>query len=192
MATAPGSATAYVEALFALLPPGRFWRRGDLSTRLARTFRGLAEEAVRIHDRGLDLIEELDPRTATDTIDAWERLLGLPDPCVSEALQPSTLGERQDAAFAKWTSRGGQSAAYFEDLAIALGVGPPVNIVEGPYLPFRVAIGRMGDRLNPHGSQFIWILQAPAATPLDKRAQLECLVDRYKPAHTLALYEYTL
>ncbi len=40
---------------------------------------GLAEELTRIELRALDLIEESDPRSAEETIEQWEEMLGLPD-----------------------------------------------------------------------------------------------------------------
>jgi len=194
MTTPLAAAADYIEALFDLLPPGRYWRRNVRTTRLARFIAGLSEELARHHNRALDLIEELDPRTTVDMLDNWEELLGLPDPCVPESLQPSTTAERQEAVHAAWTAAGGQSASYFEGVAdTQLGVAPGTcEVVELQYTPFRTSVNRCGDRLNVHGSQFIWTLKAPAATSAAKRAQLECLIDRLKPSHTVVWYEYTL
>ena len=50
----------------------------------------------------------------------------------------------------------------------------------------------MGDRLNLQENSYIFKVEAPAATSAAKRAQLECWIDRIKPANSLAIYEYTL
>ena len=42
------------------------------------------------------------------------------------------------------------------------------------------------------GSQFIWEVEAAAATPANKQAQLECIINRLKPSHTLAIFSYVL
>jgi uncharacterized protein YmfQ (DUF2313 family) len=191
MATLDATVDDYVNALLQLLPPGLFWRYLDDGTRLYHLLEGMAEGFVRLQNKGLDLIEEMDPRTADEMLENWEELLGLPDPCLDEADWPTTLAERRAAAHAKYIATGGQSPAYFEQVAEAL-LGTNVNINELFWLPFRVGVGRMGDRINEGGSQFIWEVEAAAATPADKRAQLECMINRLKPAHTIAIFSYVL
>jgi len=181
----------YVDALFQLLPPGRYWRRSEDWTRLANMIAGLSPELARVHDRFLDLIREMDPRTTDDLLVNWYELVGFPDPCIPASLLPTTPDEWRAAIHQRVIATGGASAAYIEAVAEAL-VGPPCNVITGPYLPFRVSLNRCGDRLNESGSEYIWILQAPAATTTAQRTQLECWIDRIKPAHTRADYEYTL
>jgi uncharacterized protein YmfQ (DUF2313 family) len=78
-----------------------------------------AQEFSFVMDRGLDLIDETDPRTADETIAEWERMLSLPDEQVTEI--PATLPERQVAVTQKYASRGGQSQAFFVQLAATCG-----------------------------------------------------------------------
>ena len=189
--TPDATVDGYVDALLQLLPDGLFWRRLNDGTRLYHVIEGLAEGFVRLHNKGLDLIEEMDPRTSTDMLENWEELLGLPDPCLAEADWPVGVAERRAAAHAAYIATGGQSATYFEDIAEAL-LGTNVNINELFWLPFRVNVGRMGDRINMGGSQFIWEIEAAAATPANKQAQLECIINRLKPSHTLAIFSYVL
>lgn len=194
MATPLAVAADYIEALFDLLPIGRWWRKQDRTTRLAKFIAGLSPELARLHNLALSLIEEVDPRTVDQLLANWEEIYGLPDPCVPEMYQPSTLQERREALHARWIATGGQSADYYAAVADAL-LGVPegtVEVVELQYLPFRTSISRCGDRLNQAGSQFIWTIKAPASTPAAKRAQLECMINRIKPSHTVAQYEYTL
>ena len=75
--TAAANLDQYVEALFQLLPPGKYWRKQDRTTRLARLILGLSPELVLVHDRFLQLIDELDPRTADDLIENWKELVGI-------------------------------------------------------------------------------------------------------------------
>lgn len=182
----------YRDALLGLLPPGAYWDRVNLACRIARLYHAWGDELERDDLDLVGLVDEADVRTADELLDAWERNLGLPDPCVPPALQPSTYAERREAAHARLIATGGQTPAYLEELVLALGIGPPVNILEGQYLPFRCGIGRCGDRLNAHGSQFIFTVQGPAATSVDRRAWAVCLIDRVKPAHTIALYDWSL
>ena len=79
MATPDATVDDYVSALLQLLPDGLFWRKLDDGTRLYHMLEGMAEGFVRLHNKGLDLIEEMDPRTATDMLENWEELLGLPE-----------------------------------------------------------------------------------------------------------------
>jgi uncharacterized protein YmfQ (DUF2313 family) len=64
------------------------------------------------------LTAQWDPLVATNMLEDWERLLALPDPCV-QAVQ--TLQQRQQMALGRLTEVGGQSRAYFIDLARGYG-----------------------------------------------------------------------
>jgi uncharacterized protein YmfQ (DUF2313 family) len=167
-----------------LLPRGLIWLAA-LSPRLHALLLGMAAELSRVHNRKLDLLDEMDPRTTTDMIDAWERALGLPDPCVQPP--PSTLAERREAAHAKYIASGGQSRAYFIALALtALGL---TITIEEPR-PFRVdlegigdalygwettyfeagaggGLGRMLDPLRTDGWAHSWIVRVAGAPALD-------------------------
>lgn len=175
----------YLSLLRRYLPDGPIWpRSGDDS--LSKLLHGLAAEFARVHGRGLDCLDEFDPRTATDTIGEWMRLVGVPNDCVVTV--PATLAEKRALATAIYAARGGQSAAYF--VAVAADLGVVATVDDHPYgLPFRAGYSRTGDRLNTIASAFYWRVRYPAATPAATVQRLQCLVNKYKPAHTRVIFE---
>ena len=142
------------------------------------------------------LLDEADPRTTLELLADWERVCGLPDPCSGQA---ATIAERRAQVVARLTATGGQSVAYFETLALALGF--VITIVERR--------ARFHGRRH-HGSayggpemQFIWEVHLPPEL-VHRRHHgqgyhgepyaswgadaLKCLLARLKPAHTHIWY----
>lgn len=113
------NAAAYLRQLKLLLPPGRLFSNIEADSYVSKTLAAYAEELARIDTRGVQLIEESDPRTADETIEQWEEMLSLPDDQVLEI--PATLEERQIAITQKYTARGGQNEDYFTRLCAACG-----------------------------------------------------------------------
>lgn len=109
---------AYSQALKQLLPRGRLWNL-EQDSEISNTLLAIGGELARVDARGMDLIKETDPRTATETIADWERILALPDDRVLAI--PGTLAARRVAATAKFVAREGQSVAFFVRLAAACG-----------------------------------------------------------------------
>ncbi len=84
----------------------------------------MAKEISRVDGRADDLLNELDPRTASELLTDWERVCGLPGKCS----QPSeTVQERREACHLVVTAQGGQSPAYYEEVAAALGIKASVE-----------------------------------------------------------------
>ncbi len=162
---------AWARALKELLPPSSvLWTLAQGSyTSLA--LEALATELARIEGRGLDLLEELDPRTTTELLPEWERLLGLPDGCVVELLE--TTAERRLVVTEKYTARGGQSANYFIAKAAALGiVGATVNQFHS--LVLRAGF-RAGERCYAEEWAHVWELDASDRLPAPKIVRVECV-----------------
>lgn len=191
---------AYARHLKALLPSGPAWAVNDESTVLGRLLLAIGEELARVSARGGDLIRELDPATITELLTDWERVLGLPDPCLNTA---GTLQERRAAIAAKYTLIGGQSRAFYIELAAALGY--EITITE--FNPFSADESGAGDPLAPDeaGWAHTWQINAPETTIRVFRAgqntagdalrewgneQLECAMNGRKPAHTNLLFAY--
>lgn len=165
-----------------LLPRGRAWNTSPSST-LYKLLRSLADEAVRVETRALDVLEEADPRTTTELITAWEGVLGLPGDCVDLA---ETLEDRRAAVVARLTAFQAQTKAYYVELASNLGyeiteddITEPSTHVFALSLPestvryFRAGANYAGDRLTRFGDELI-----------------ECVITQYKPAHTRVLFYY--
>jgi uncharacterized protein YmfQ (DUF2313 family) len=188
----------YAQVLSDLLPRGWAWPR-DPDTVLMRTFAGLAVEFARLHRRDCDLLSEAYPGTAIETLSDWERICGLPDPCVQPPI--TSLQQRRAAVLFKLAARGGQSRAYF--IAVAFSFGFIIHITE--FFPFRAGRSRAGEPCNNVDWQFtwkitsaqyrVWSFLAGASTAGEPLRQwgnkmLECLLDPLKPAHTILQFAY--
>lgn len=168
----------YTENLLAHLPPGRAWPR-ERGGWLASLMEALATGLEAVHGRALDLLEEADPRTATELLPDWERSLGVTPP------ESATIEARRAEVFASLTEGGGQSRAAFIEQARRLGV--EISIEEP-----RGSDGEM-DCESELGAEeeadpFIWIVHAPdeAGPHLAMEARFQAL----KPAHTQVFFVY--
>lgn len=190
------TAADYLSQLQELLPAGPAWPR-DSAALLTRLMQSIADEFARIDGRTVQLIEETDPRTTGELLADWERVAGLPDTCVTDA---QSTAQRRAALHAKLTTLGGQSMAYF--IALAAILGYTVTITE--HKPFTVK-SAVNDPLYDTEWRFAFVVQAPLNTvrrfnvrsavsdPLASwgNAALECVINRLKPAHTLAMFAYS-
>lgn len=132
-------------------------------------------------------------------LNEWERLLGLPDPClIGESL---TVRQRVQAVVSKLQSRGGQSRSFFIGLAKALGY----DITITTFRPACVGLSRIGDPLYGGAWAFTWRVNAPAVTinyavvgvsgagdPLASWGNkvLECRLSQLQPAEGILLFGY--
>jgi uncharacterized protein YmfQ (DUF2313 family) len=203
----------YSEAFAALLPRGPAWPRENESV-LMRLVSGLAEIwGSRIDPRAADLLErESDPSLTLELLSDWERVAGLPDPCLSEEL---TIADRQAALVARLTMEGGQSIPFFT--ALALAIGYEIIIIE--HAPFMAGVSSVGDtRFNPYGGfrweigpeeiRFYWTVKivnprlswfraGSGQAGVDPHlrigiaSDLECVFRRFKPAHTELAFSYS-
>jgi len=190
----------YREQLAGLPPPGRLTRfiGGGVWEKLSR---GLAVEFARVHERAGDLLRESDPGRTNECLPDWERVLGLPDPCVTNV---NSLAARRAAVVARLTAKGGASRQYFIGVAAALGYSP-VQIEE--HQPWRIGISAMGDEVGNDEWAFHWTVHAPVFTlfffeaggsgagealNVEDNTALECTFERIKPAHTVVHFVYDL
>ena len=181
------TAEAYKRLLKGVMPSGPIW--SYLATAdLDATTAGTADELARVDGRIADLSEEVDPRTADETIDQWETDLGLPDP--GDPSPPTALADRQAAAYAALIASGGQHAAYYVEVAAALGV--VVTITERPYGdPAAAEVTTSEEVIAPPGASYYWLVDGPAGTDADVQARLEALITRLAPAHTVPVFTWT-
>ncbi|NKB37845.1 MAG: DUF2313 domain-containing protein [Gammaproteobacteria bacterium] len=172
----------YHEQLQALLPVGPAWPR-EMNTVLSNLLFAIAEEFARVDFRVDNLLEEIDPRTASELLPDWETAFGLPDKCTDAAV---TTVERRLALHEKVARVGGASPQYFIDVAARLGhvVTITENVpsahhwqVNGPLdtiKSFESGGSTAGDPLRSWGNDVI-----------------ECVISRIKPAHTIVHFAYT-
>lgn len=194
----PYSADDYAAQLAALLPQGAAWPR-EPDTVLAALLGGLAEEPARVDAAAHALLTELDPPQSLELLEAWERMCGLPDECS----QPGeTIAERREAVVLRLSAQGGQTPAYFAEVATLLA-GAMCTVRE--YRPFRAGRSRAGDPLSSGDWPHTFTVQAPetpvrtfragqsaAGEPLRKwgNERLECTIRRLAPAQTIVTFTY--
>lgn len=191
----------YRDALLKLWPSGRAWNKENGSL-FFETNEGLSVEFSRIEDRSNELLKNLDPRTTFELLSEWEKLLGLPDECLSLG---GTIQERIDAVVYKLTHRGGPSLnkQFFIDLAATLGY--VITIKEPGVNLFRCGVSRCGDPMYGALWKF-WFQVFTDAFVQDvfrtgqnrtgdrlrtfQNTALECVIEKLKPAHTQVQFFY--
>lgn len=145
------------------------------------------------------LLLEMFPETAVLTLPDWERVYGLPDTCTAIAGAQQTFNERRSALMGIVNMSGGQSRQFFIDLAARLG--------------YTITITEYSPHTTEHDSEhpitddpwrFVWQVNAPLNTLRDKTSEddsemptavwgnalLECVLSRFKPAHTHLIFAY--
>jgi uncharacterized protein YmfQ (DUF2313 family) len=167
----------YKNLIIKLLPQGQAWRGANL-TALVQAF---AIEAKRMSDKIEQIFAEAIPSTASDCLSDWESVCGLPESGTS--LASTTLG-RQNNVIARLVATGGQNAAYFEQIGASLGYD--VTITDA-FRPFHVG-NTVGNALYSTAWMFVFEVNVTNASAAD--VIFENIVNKYKPAHTTALFEW--
>jgi uncharacterized protein YmfQ (DUF2313 family) len=186
--------------LIALLPRGWVWQRKQASN-VAKSLYPLADAIATLEADAEGLIDEIDPRTATQLLPDYERVLG-PDPCGGSVANPPSLGQRRATAYRRWTmSPGGQSAAYFIALAAAEGVAITID----EFLPMVAGAFQAGTAVISSLQSRIWRVNLPptevipfiagASSAGNSIGQIvpvgvECMLRRYGPADALVIFNY--
>lgn len=197
MGMTKASADDYTQQQMRLLPQGPAWpKEGDSIS--ARIFGPTGAALQALHARAEHLIDEADARTTSELLPDWERVVGLPDPCLDP---PGSTAERRRRVVQRLTYQGGQSAAFFIGFLAALGY-PGCSVTE--FRPFR-ATSKCNDPLNQGGWRYGWKVSVPTTVnvrtltvtgrcndPLASWGDpgLECLLSAHKPAHTKLFVSY--
>lgn len=183
----------------ALLPPGPAWEQAAIPE-LGMVLDGLVPEFARIDARAGDLAVELVPSGVRELLPDWERVLGLPDPCLGGE---GSFSERRAEVVRRFGEVGRQDPAYFVEIARKLGY--PDAWVEEFRAP-RFGRARCGlSRFGTRRQQFLWTFHLGERRPGGARFGvtqwgerfganpnniIECVVRRYRPAHTHVIFEY--
>ncbi|EES9564977.1 DUF2313 domain-containing protein, partial [Escherichia coli] len=175
----------YTRAMLNLLPSGIAWSRLPDSVQ-HRLIRGLAQAYRKSDADACALITGAFPETADALTDEWYASLGLNDECGTQA---STTDPAQARKFilAKLLSTGGQSVAYFTELAATMGYSISIREYRTPLCGFSWSGHLLSD-----DNRFNWtvVVAPPGDEVTTSRAYLECLFRRYAPAHTLVTFEW--
>lgn len=172
------TAEGYRAQLVALLPRGVVWE-GEKFLSLLRSF---GEEVYRVASMADLLTAEAIATTTDALLPEYERLVGLPFPGFS--LAGDNDSRRLDVV-GKLIAQGGASAAYF--VTIAERRGHAGSYVTDGIRPFHSG-SRCGTPLYGVAWVYVWTLHLPDTEIADEL--LEYIVRRYKPAHTVVLFEY--
>lgn len=190
----------YVQGWNELLPTGPAWPREPdhvlqtVVTGLSQVWGENVEESA-----ALLLVTESYPAATNILLPEWERAFGLPDTCLPA---PATdVPTREENLVAKMTFLGQQSRAFF--IAQAAKYGQTASIRE--YSPYQCGISGVGNTTNiePDGlgsyrwalmrpeMRFVWSMIPTALTASWNGADLFCFVNRWKPAHTEVVFDYS-
>ena len=176
-----GVATQYVRALIQLAGRGRAWLP-ESTSRTAKFWLGTSRELVRIHDWLRAQIEEHDPSTATDSLDTWERSLGLPE---SGEVIAATSADRRLDVVAKLLSRAVVSKAQWIAFAEANGY-TNVTITSGHASRFTVNSDCNDAVTGPYWCAAVWTLTMTGT----QNTAFEAMANKIKPAQTRLLFVY--
>ena len=191
----------FQSGMLRLLPRGRAWPR-RLTSVLAAIVSAAGDVLAALHARSVALLlRESDPTLAIECLPDHETDYGLPDPCTPSG---TTVNQRHAALLAKIRSLGGQSIAYYESVAAALGYSRSFTVTEGR--GFRIGIDAVGVVPVCNSSwNFVWNVTVPNTVvhyfdvgtsaigePLwtIDNAELPCRLNQIKPAHTVLIFQF--
>lgn len=192
------SAADYLSQLQALLPQGPAWPR-EPDAQLTRLLSAFSEEFARIDARAAQVLDEADPRTTEELLTDWERVAGL---SATSPLDGSLLSvdQRRANLLGKLVERGGQSPAYFIQLAARMGFTITITEFKEWSVDDSVDAPLYGTDWN-----FAWQVNAPLVTAQEWSVNstvddpfavwfegllLEQALAEDKPAHTVLLVNY--
>ena len=182
-------------AMLGLLPRGFAWYKG-LDGNFARLMRGLSAVVTSIYQLVVNYQEQSSP-SHTDSFDAWERELRLPE---DGAKTGDTDVDRREEIYRKACRKGGVTVPYF--LSLAALFGRDIWIYEYWKNPEKFEDVDFGED-DPN---FYWMLEVEASPDdwyectcndtcndyLQRwwNGSIESMFDAIKPAHTKLLYAY--
>lgn len=173
--------THYADLLHRLSPRGKFWT--SLTPGLTAIYQAIGSVFADVHNRGLTVLTEARPTTATVTLDQWLAAYGLPEP---GSVLPASTAERRALLLSKITTEHGQSVARMVAICTACGVTATVDewfdaarpqtwrlLMGGDCIRFRCGAGRCGDKLVDFSTAGAAAVQQ---------------IERAKPVHTTVEY----
>jgi uncharacterized protein YmfQ (DUF2313 family) len=209
---------AYRDAFLELLPQGQAWPKHTMESVLWQVCDGLCNYWGFVDSRAADLLErESDPRQTVELLPDWERAFGLPDPCYKT---PSTIPDRQAALVQRMTLWGAQSRDFFINIAASIGyhitigefrpfmvgidragdnrtyLADGVTLSDYPYM-IGVPENRFYWTVHVGDVRLTWFRASAGQAGVDPHLRialatdLECLLNRLKPAHTQIVYDYS-
>ena len=191
----------YSRMLKQLLPPGPAWPRGDATSLMGMMIEVWAEEFSRVDSRVRALMREADPRFAVETFENWLDDWGLPDDCI-RAWSSANQTTLRTLLMYKIKNIGRQDRSYFFELAEMFGY----RIVIDEFRQHSVQSTSM-DAVCGENWRHVWRVDVMTGAgsvmgyhntlgPVNEALAwwgdrlIECLIKRYKPAHTDLYFGY--
>ena len=185
---------AYTGHLKRLLPRGRAWEGEELEALLS-AFAASFAEMDGVLSR---LLDDILPASTSDLLTDWERVTGLPDDCSEPG---AGIGQRRGAVLDQLVTQAGNNSADY--VAIAAKLGATITIAEHDRTRARAIAGL--DTTNGKWRFVWWItvqndstrefsVESDVNMPIiifDRNPELECRLQKAKPAHTHLVIGYS-
>ncbi len=169
----------YRRSLRSLLPPGVAWQG---STFLA-FLDAFAQELARLEASSEYLREEAFPASSDDLLADWERVAGLPD---ADFPLPATLEARRQTVLSRLSIIRSPTKAEIERVALEGGF---VIRIDEP-VPFYAGTAAAGDAAADETWLFVFYVNTFTGLTADEQNRLISIIKRYKPAHTVAVFDF--
>jgi uncharacterized protein YmfQ (DUF2313 family) len=164
----------YAVSLHKHMPRGPAFPR-ELGTVQDLTLTGLANCFATLNLDANDLLIDAFPATAVQLLPEWEETCGTPG--------TGTTLEREAAVMAVLEAEGGSTVAFFRGLVLSYGFSK-CTITQ---YTFSTVQSGVGQHLSSVQNPFYFMVNAWGA---GDQLDMEAAVNRFKPAHTLAVFTY--
>jgi uncharacterized protein YmfQ (DUF2313 family) len=175
-------ATQWLAALRKLLPRGPIWRF-PIGGVLEAVLLAISDSLVSMQTDAETILTESDPRTTAQLLPEWNTFCGLPDGCIPGG---GSTSQQRAAIVGRLNEVGGgpRNKAFY--IAVAAAYGFTITIDEPAVFTWRVTSSLSGSLTN-------MTCDGTCDDPLETfgTSQLECLLNRIKPAHTVLEFAYT-
>ena len=168
----------YKSILRKILPQGKAWQGKDND--FSNLIDGLAPEFKRFNDRAENLINEIDLYTVEELLEDFEKELDI------TPSENSTIDERRNNVISKINTTGGQSKSYIISVINKLGFLAKIE----EYNPF-LAGSNAGEVLTNSDWLFTFKITTEEVS-LSVKIFLIALINKIKPAHTIAIFDYQM
>ena len=187
--------SGHATLLARLLPPVSY---APAAGNLAVSLEVEGRELDRVMEDAPKALGPLQPFTYREWLEDWERVYGLPGECSRGG---QSMQDRIKLLALAFTERGGISLAWLKRYAAL--VGYEIDIRE--YVPFRAGKSRAGEALTNGDWIYALTIYAISERPREFRAGrsragdplrvwgdplLECIINKYNPAHAVAHVAY--
>lgn len=173
------SAAQYSGAMRQLLPRGRAWDTEDGSVQAS-----VCDAMTLIYEQNdadaNQLLADAFPGTANALLPEWNLTVGIPDPCLGV---PQNQAQNIQQLLVKFASGGAQSVAYFVALAATLGITITITEFSATHAGTDAPAG-MITKSADWNYTFRVNISNIAPGFISNLNGLQCLISRYKPAHT--------